>query len=123
MGLEENRIRKELILKEEQLLENDIRNDASRIAELITDNCIELTASGKQLHYRHGELFGSVDGVSYIDSNTVKLVDLSEDCKLVVYIAAKVNKNTRMKSNNSSVWKKTDGKWMMVFHQVTNCSE
>lgn len=123
MATETDRIRKELILKEEQLLKNSIRNDAGKIAELIDDNCIEFTASGRQNVYRPGELFGSVDGESYIDSDSVRLVDLSEDCKLLLYVAAKVNKNTRLKSNHSSIWKKSDGTWKMVFHQGTNRSE
>lgn len=117
---DDERIRKELILKEEQLLENTIRNDASKIEELIDNNSIEFTASGKQHNYRTGELFGNVDGVLYIDSNTVKMVDLADNCKLLVYVATKVTKNIRVKSNCSSVWKKTNDKWKIVFHQATN---
>lgn len=123
MGTEEDRIKKELLLKEEQLLENAVRNDAAKIGDLIDASCLDCTATGKQQTYQPGALFENVEGVLYIDSNTVRYVDLSEDCKLLVYIAAKVNKNTRMKSNHSSIWKKRDGKWKMVFHQATNCSE
>ena len=123
MGTEADKIRKELILKEEQLLKNSIRNDAGKIAELIDDTCIEFTASGRQNVYRPGELFGSVDGESYIDSDSIHLIDLSEDCKLLLYVAAKVNKNTRLKSNHSSIWKKNNGTWKMVFHQGTSRSE
>jgi hypothetical protein len=120
---EEDRIRKELTSKEEQLLKNSIRNDAGKIAELIDDNCIEFTASGEQSKYKSGDLFGNVDGELYIISGSVKLIDLSEDCKLLLYVAAKVIKNTRVKSNRSSIWKKINGKWKIVFHQGTNCSE
>jgi hypothetical protein len=119
MVTEEGRIKKELISKEEQLFDNSIRNDANKIAELIHDNAIEITASGEQSRYQNGDLFGNVDGISYIDSNTVQLIHLSDDCKLLVYIAAKVNKNVRSKTNNSSIWKKNDGKWKIVFHQGT----
>ena len=123
MVTEQDRIKKELIAGEEQLLENNIRADAGKIAELIDDNCLELTASGKRNQYHPGEIFEKLDGVFYIDSNTVTLVDLSEDCKLLVYVAAKVLKNSRTKSNCSSVWKKKQGTWKIVFHQETNCSE
>lgn len=123
MGLEESRIMKELISKEEQLLENDIRNDANRLAEIIDDHCIEFTPSGKQNRYRSGAQFEMTSGVSYIDSNTVSLIDLAEDCKLLLYVTVKVNKNVRMKSNCSSVWKETGGNWKIVFHQGTNCCE
>jgi hypothetical protein len=123
MGIEEDRIKKELLAKEEQLLENAVRNDAAKIADLIDGSCLFYTASGKPQTYRPGEIFVNLDGVLYIDSNSVRYVDLSENCKLLVYIAAKVNKNTRTKSNHSSIWKKNDGKWKMVFHQMTNCSD
>lgn len=120
---EEERLRKELISKEEQLLENSIRKDAAKIAELLDDSCIEFTASGRQQIYHPGEQFGNVDGELYIDSNTIRFIDISEDCKLLLYVGAKVNKNVRMKSNHSSLWKKTDGKWKMIFHQGTNCPD
>ncbi len=120
MVTEQDRIKKELIANEEQLLENKIRTDAGKIAELIDDDCLEFTSSGKQNQYHPGELFEKLDGVFYIDSNTVKLIDLSEDCKLLAYVAAKVLKNSRTKSNCSSVWKKIQGNWKIVFHQETN---
>jgi len=119
----DDRLRKGLILKEEQLLENSVRNDVGKIAELIDENCIEFSASGKQHEYRPGDLFEHVEGASYIDSASVRLIDLSEDCKLLLYVAVIVNKNNRMKSNHSSVWKKIDGKWKIIFHQGTNCAE
>ncbi len=122
MDNEKERIIKELISKEEQLLDNNIRNDAGKIAEIIDDSSIEINESGKLHNYRRGELFGNVDGQSYIDSNTVKLIDISDDCKLLLYISVKVNKNARMKSSNSSIWKRADNQWKIVFHQVTNCS-
>ena len=123
MGLEEDRIMKELISKEEQLLENDIRNHAARLAELIDDNCLEFSMSGKQNLYRSGAILEMNDGVSYIDSKTVKLIDLADDCKLLLYVSVKVNKNVRMKSNCSSTWKKIGSGWKLVFHQGTNCAE
>lgn len=114
---------KELISKEEHLLENDVRNQAARLAEMIDDNCLEFSTSGKQNLYRSGAIFEMNDGVSYIDSNTVKFIDLADNCKLLLYVAVKVNKNVRMKSNRSSVWKKIGSSWKIVFHQGTNCTE
>jgi hypothetical protein len=123
MGNENGRIQKELISKEELLLENDFRNNAGSITELIDADCIAISASGKQSQYKPGELFGTVDGVQYIDSNTVRLIDLAENCKLLLYVVVKVIKNNRIKSNCSSIWKKIDDKWKIVFHQETNCLE
>ena len=123
METEDERTRKDLVLKEEQLLENDTRNDADKIARMIDKDCLEFTASGKQYNYRPGELFGVRDGVSYIDSKTIRFIDLSGDCKLMLYTAVKVNKNIRNKSVCSSVWKKKENDWKILFHQETACAE
>lgn len=123
MEVEENRIMKELLSKEEQLFENDIRNDADRLAEIIDDHYIEFTSTGKQNRFRSGGQFELTSGVSYIDSKNVNLIDIAEDCKMLLYVAVKVNKNVRIKSNCSSIWKKTGSNWKIVFHQGTNCAE
>ena len=122
MVLEENRIMMELISKEEQLLENDIRNDAQRLAEILDDRYVEFTPSGERNRHRAGGPLEMTSGVSYIDSKNVSLIDLAEDCKILLYVAVKVSKNVRIKSNCSSVWKKTGGNWKIVFHQGTACA-
>ncbi len=119
MNYHDDRIKKELVMKEEQLLENKIRNNADKLAELIDDNCIDFSAAGKQHKYKSGDLFGEISGVSYIDSNSIELVDIADNCKLLLYIAAKVNNNTRIKSNCSSIWKRKEEQWKIIFHQET----
>ena len=109
MITEESRIMKELILYEERLLEN--RSDAATLKELLDAKCVEFAIPG------------TAEGESDIDSNTVRMIELSDDCKLLLYIAAMVCKNARMKSNQSSIWKKTDSKWKLLFHQETKCTE
>jgi hypothetical protein len=123
MEAEEDGIREELVLKEEKLLENGFRANAKKIEELIDDNCIEIAESGKQSSYRSGDNFENADGELYIISDTIKCIYLSENCRLLVYTAAKVKKNVRMKSSCSSIWKKSDDKWKMVFHHRTSCDE
>jgi hypothetical protein len=113
----------ELIANEEQLLRNDIRNDAEKIKELIDDNCLEILSSGNQRVFKSGETRGTSDGELYIIGDTATLIDLADDCKILVYSAGKVNNNKRLKSIRSSVWKKTDSKWKMVFHQGTDVLE
>lgn len=120
---EEEKLKRELVSKEEALLENNIRNDPKRIAEIIDADCIEITASGRQNSYRPGESFENLDGALYIDSHSVRMRDLSEDCKLLLYIGVRVVRNNRIKSYHSSVWKEVDGKWKIVFHQGTDCAK
>lgn len=122
MRIEEDRLRKELVAKEELLLDNAIRNDAGKIAELLDASFVEFTSSGAQYRYSPGATFGDLDGVSYLDRDTVRMLNLADDCKLLLYVNSRVCKNARMKSNRSSVWKKIDGKWKLVFHQGTACA-
>jgi len=119
----DDRLKRELILKEEALLENSVRNDARRIAALIQEGCIEISSSGRQRIYQTGELFENLEGELYIVSNSVRLMSLGEDCKLLQYSAGMVTKNSRVKSIRSSIWQRIDGQWKMRFHQGTNCTD
>lgn len=123
MANDVDRIREELVLKEEKLLENGFRRDADNVAGLVDEGCVEITEFGIRHEYRPGQGFEKVDGELYIQSDTLKLIDLSEACKLLLYTAAKVRANTRSKSSCSSVWKKTGGTWRLVFHQRTSLQE
>jgi hypothetical protein len=123
MVTEEDKIKKELILKEELLLENSTRTDGDKIADLIDTLYTEISEAGKQYQFKVGDCFVPLDGALYIDSNTTRLIPLSADCKILTYIAAKVSKNTRSKFVCSSVWKKTGTAWKIAFHHRTNCIE
>ena len=123
MGNEAERIQAELIAKEESLLENSTRNAPRRVAELLDDSCVDFETSGKRSVYRRGDRLENADGVLYIDSASVSSMSLSEDCILLLYIGVKVNKNVRIKSNCSSIWKRSEGQWKMAFHQGTPIPE
>lgn len=122
MGKPSDRLKKELISYEERLFDNAVRTDPLRIAEILDPGCVEIRVDGSQSDYRPGEAFAKLDGVNYIDSDNVRLLDLSDDCKLLSYVGARVVKNVRSKSSHSSVWKKTAAGWKIVFHQGTLCS-
>jgi len=123
MGKVSDRLKKELISYEERLFDNAVRTDPLRIAEILDAGCVEICLNGSQIAYLPGEVFAKLDGVHYIDSDNAKLLDLSDDCKLLSYVGSRVVKNVRTKSSHSSVWKKADGKWKIVFRQGTLCSE
>jgi hypothetical protein len=123
MRTEGAEVKEQLFAKEEQLLKNDIRTTPDKIAELVDEDCVEINETGRQHAYKRGETFESIDGVLFIMSDSLRVVDLSADCKLVLYVASKVKKNTRMKSSCSSVWKNKGGNWKVIFHQRTACLE
>ncbi len=119
MELNEKQIKKEILYNEEKLLRNEIRNDAKMITELTENNCIEISETGVQSIYQFGQTLKEIDGVLYITSDEPQLINLSEDCKLLIYIAVKVKKNTRSMINCSSIWKMKNEKWKAVFQQRT----
>lgn len=123
MVTDEARLLKELIRSEERLLENSVRNDPVKIGALVDERCLFVASTGACGALGPGKPFDSLQGVSYIDSNTVELLELSDECRLLVYVAATVNKNTRAKSRCSSVWKRDSGEWKIVFHQETTIQE
>ena len=83
MVTDEARLLKELIRREERLLENSVRNDPAKIGALVDARCLFVSASGARGVLEPGEPFDSLQGVSYIDSNAVELLELSEECRIV----------------------------------------
>ena len=48
-----------IILNETLLMKEHVRNNPDKIAELLNDNFIEFTSSGKQYNYSFGDTFGA----------------------------------------------------------------
>ena len=119
--MDEGQILRELMGREEQLMSNAVRADADRISELMDDRCIAVSELGKRSIYRVGDTLGTSEGVVYITSDSVQLSDLAPDCKLLSYVSAQVVADRQSRSFNSSVWKRHDSAWKMVFHQGTVC--
>lgn len=112
-------IRNLLVKNEEILLKNETRTDALALSNVVGDACIEISESGKKSVYRTGLPFEPVDGLLYIVDDTVAMTDLAEGLKLLVYTAARVKKNARIKSTCSSIWKNSGADWKVIFHQRT----
>lgn len=116
-------IEKILLSNEELLLKNEIRTDPAAISPLVQDGCVEVTEQGARHAYQSGKAFGTNDGVLYIIDKTAQVVDLADDCKLLLYSAARVKKDTRTKAHCSSVWKMIGDAWKVVYHQRTITAE
>jgi hypothetical protein len=105
---------------ERQLLLEDVRNSADRIAELLADGCVEFCSSGKIYRYARGDTFpfGKQGNREIVD---FKAEELADGIVLATYRLLKhegSNDDIRA-SLRSSIWKITDGKWKMIFHQGT----
>lgn len=120
MELSEKRMKEEILYNEEKLLNNDFRENAEVLKDLIENNYIEINETGVQNRFQPGQTFEKIDGVIYITNDESQLIDLSANCKLLIYGAVKVKKNTRTMINCSSIWKRKNDNWKVIFQQRTN---
>ena len=123
MGNEEIEIKGLLLSLERSLLTNTVRTDEKHISELLDEHFKEYTSSGKVYCYNPGDVFGkSIEEISIIEPS-FEVISLSPEIALVNYKTLKISKDKEIETNRSSIWKKTDNKWKIVFHQGTISAE
>lgn len=112
---------------EYELLKSEVRKSSERIEELLTEDFIEFTSSGKAYYYKAGEVFQNKDDNTELhwEIKDFSIKELSEDCVLAMYKVIKHDEPDERKkySLRSSIWKSYNGHWKMVFHQGTLTSE
>lgn len=106
-------------LLEEKLLQPSIRHSKSELDSLLADEFFEFTSSGTSFNKTEiiNALFEEKD-VHYALKN-FKITFLSDNVVLANYLAVK---NNEIYSLRSSIWKLTNDKWNLIFHQGTVCS-
>ena len=98
---------------EQSLLTPEVRQSAQRIAELLSDQFMEFTSSGKVYRYRRGDIFiASAEG----EIEDFALQSLSDDCVLATYRFVRANGSISLRS---SIWQRSRSQWKIVFHQGT----
>ena len=108
---------------EKKLLEKEVRSNPEEIRKYLESGFIEFCSSGKIYHYAEGDVFdlNQNSNISYkiID---FEIKELSTDIVLAMYKVEKsdLNLNTSQISLRSSIWRKTNDEWKIVFHQGTN---
>lgn len=109
---------------EMELLQPDVRTSRHRLSELIADNFIEIGASGK--YYRKNDIIENLpmqERAIYLVSG-FSVIEISSDSALAVYTIEKTIADTGQKTSSlrSSLWKKIDKRWQLLFHQGTFCN-
>jgi hypothetical protein len=117
----ENNMNAQPILNlQQQLLSEEVRRSADRIAELRAKGFIEYCSSGRIYRYARGDTFahGPQKNWEIVDFEARPLAD---EVVLATYRLLKHDgPNEAMRvSLRSSIWKVEDGKWKMIFHQGT----
>lgn len=101
------------------LLEPAIRQSPDKLNELIADDFIEFSSSGK-IYNKREVISALADEVPLEFSvENFSASKLSESVVLATYKAI----SPLGTSLRSSIWKKHEGKWKMAFHQGTMCKE
>lgn len=105
------------------LLKSEVRKSSEKIAELLSDDFIEFTSSGRVDSYEVGEVFQSKDDNTELnwEIKDFNIRELSKDCVLAMYKVIKYDEIDENKkySLRSSIWKCFEGQWKMIFHQGT----
>ncbi|MGM0446564.1 MAG: DUF4440 domain-containing protein [Bacillota bacterium] len=115
-------LKKHIYELERKLLEPEVRQSKEKIAEILADDFIEFCSSGKIYKYDKGDLIDN-KGNDHFDweIKNFSIDILKKDIVLAKYKVIKYNKleNTKIYSLRSSIWKYTEKRWKMVFHQGT----
>jgi hypothetical protein len=102
---------------EESLLDPDIRK-STQLVELLADEFVEFGSSGRV--YAKDDLVALLQAESPVVQTTsdFHLTTLAPDVALLTY---KVRRHSEpvVDTLRSSLWRRSDGKWKMVFHQAT----
>lgn len=121
-----NSIEKIILKQENDLLKSEIRKSQQKIKELLSDEFVEFCSSGNEYHYEDGDIFQGQNNNEELNWSIVdfKTKELSHECILATYRLIKNDEVDESKkySLRSSIWKNYCGKWKMIFHQGTLCS-
>ncbi len=120
--MEEKRSPEEQIRRlEERLQQADMRKSAKDVAELLADDFVEIGSSGRIFDKQ-----ATIDGLQHESPAEISLTDyqariLAPDVVLVTYRAVRSASASAQttQSLRSSIWKRLDGRWQLVFHQGT----
>jgi len=105
---------------EEQLLLPQTRASSKRVAALLADDFIEFGSSGR--------VFGKQQILALLRNETpvkrslsrFESIALSGNIVLVRYRATRrMGRGRSVRTLRSSIWRRTNGQWQMVFHQGT----
>ena len=100
---------------EEALLVPEVRKSAAQIAALLADEFVEIGSSGRI--YDKDQIIGQLQQESGEESlRTVSDFMAREPADGLILVTYRIIESRTVRS---SIWKKTNSEWRMVFHQET----
>lgn len=109
------KLKEHLCQLEEKLLQPDIRSSPAELENYLENDFFEFGSSGKVLYNNGIEADGI--GIVKMTLSNFEIHQLSTNVVLTTY---RIYNEVKMQhSLRSSIWKFSDGKWKMFFHQGT----
>ena len=116
----------ELILAlEERLLNPKVRCSKKKLEELLDEEFIEFCSSGNIYIYNKEKVIDTQINLEVVNWRILdfKIKWISKECILATYRLVKDSTETKEYSLRSSIWKKQNNQWKMIFHQGTKTNE
>jgi hypothetical protein len=108
---------------EEELFKQPVRGSPELVTNLLADNFVEFGRSGRI--YNKQEVISSLasqcaETMDALAADDFDLKSLADDVVLLTYRSLRQGADgEELHSLRSSIWKFSDGRWQMVFHQGT----
>ncbi len=102
----------------ERLLQPEVRNSAEELSELVADDFIEYGSSGNVYHKKDILKILPSEASPEMEITDYHASPLSPQVVLINYKALTTLKDDSAptRSERSSIWRLTDGRWQIVFH-------
>lgn len=112
-------LKEQLQQLEVNLLKPEVRSSREELINLLDDDFFEIGSSGRIL-YQYEEIGPSGIGPVKMVLSDFDIHPITDEVTLTTYRI--FNEETNQYSLRSSVWKYSNGKWRMFFHQGTKTS-
>jgi hypothetical protein len=103
---------------EEQLLQPEVRASAERVNALLADEFVEFGSSGQVFDKKQIIALLQQEMPTRRSLSNLLTTVLAERVVLVTYRATR-SSNPPVHTLRSSIWRLSNGRWQMVFHQGT----
>jgi hypothetical protein len=108
-------LKEHLCQLEEQLLQPDVRTSPEELSKLLADEFFEFRSSGSVAYKK--DMVSAGLTVRKMTLHNFEVQTLAPDVALATYRV--VDETRKLHTLRSSIWKRIDGRWQMVFHQGT----
>lgn len=114
-----------ILTLEKRLLNPKVRCSKKELEGLLDEEFIEFGSSGNVYIYDKEKVIDTQINLEVVNWGILdfKIKRISKECILATYRLVKDSIGTKEYSLRSSIWKKQNHRWKMIFHQGTKINE